>query len=324
IASGQQPLGAVFIAADMNIMIAQVTSLRDRLILFGASTGLLIFVLSIFIARYITRPVNKLTQGVQEMTAGNYGAQVNIDSKDEFAALAFAFNEMSNKIAAEDQIRRQFVANASHELKSPLASMKALVEASLNGSLAEEEAKEVLGDINQEVDRLNKLVGDLLLLSRIENNKQEIRIQEVSVGELMYQLTHKLEPLARQKAISLKLVSDKELYWAMDGEMIFRAVFNLLDNAIKYSLPNTKIELGYESKGQKLSLWVEDQGIGINESDLKRIFERFYRQDKARSRETGGAGIGLAIVSEIVTLHGGQVTVKSEVGVGSKFNILLP
>ncbi|MBS4026762.1 MAG: HAMP domain-containing protein [Clostridia bacterium] len=324
IASGQQKLGAVFIAADINYLVDQVEALRERLVLFGASTGLVIFILSLFLAKLMTGPLQRLYQGVQEMAAGNYGTQVKIKGNDEFTALARAFNQMSEKIAMEDKNRKEFVANASHELKTPLASIKALAEASLGGKLRTEEIDEVLADINQEVDRLDKLTGDLLLLSRIENNRQELKVNVNSVGELMQQLVKKLEPLARQRDIVLELVPGQELYWSMDGDMIFRAMFNLLDNGVKYSPRGATVSIGYHRISEGLIMWVSDQGLGMKASEREKIFNRFYRLDKARSRETGGSGLGLAIVAEIVNLHGGQVLVDSSPGQGSTFRVILP
>ncbi len=323
IASGQQNLGAVFIAADMTSMSNQLASLQERLIVFGITMGLTIFGLSLLLARLITRPVEKLYKGVKALEKGNYGTQVEIATGGEFATLAKAFNEMSSKVAEQDQIRRQFVANASHELRSPLASIKALLDSSDQSNLSSNEIKELLGDINHEIDRLNKLVGDLLLLSKIEKNRSILKIQEVNLGELCYQVAKTLEPLAKQHQVSLNLVASQQIYWPMDGEMMFRALYNLIDNAIKYSPPNKQIDIGYASEKNLISMWVADKGPGIAEEELEKIFLRFYRLDKARSRETGGAGLGLSIVNEIVTLHNGEIKIKSQAGQGSVFTIIL-
>lgn len=323
IVSGKQNLGAVFIAAHINHLAQQIANLKERLFIFSLTTGLAIFALSILMARMITTPLQQLYQGVQKISQGKYGTQLNVVGKNEFAALGEAFNLMSSRIATEDKIRRQFVANASHELKSPLASMKALVEASQKSKLSELEVREVLVDINQEVDRLDKLVGDLLLLSKIENNRQVLQLQEVSVGELVYQVVKKLEPLAKQKDIILQVATDENVYWFMDGQMIFRALFNLVDNAIKYSSANGIVTIGYQEKEQQMEIWVKDEGAGIEEQEQQEIFQRFYRLDKARSRETGGSGLGLAIVGEIISIHHGQIKVNSTAGKGSTFTMIL-
>jgi signal transduction histidine kinase len=140
----------------------------------------------------------------------------------------------------------------------------------------------------------------------------------------MQQLVKKLEPLARQRDIVLELVPGQELYWSMDGDMIFRAMFNLLDNGVKYSPRGATVSIGYHRISEGLIMWVSDQGLGMKASEREKIFNRFYRLDKARSRETGGSGLGLAIVAEIVNLHGGQVLVDSSPGQGSTFRVILP
>lgn len=319
IAAGQELLGVAFIAADINEIYEQLATIRERLLMFGFSTGIVIFAISLLLSKIITIPINRLQQGVQKMAAGEYGFQVPSSGKDELSQLAHAFNIMSKKIEKEDEIRKQFVANASHELKSPLAGMKALIESVVDTEISEEEVKEILLDMNGEIDRLNKLVTDLLALSKIENNKNILDLEEVAMGELVTEVIKRVEPLAKKKKIAIKVKGDPNIYWQLDGEMMLRAIYNVLDNAVKYSPPESEIKFNFYQKEHQLYFEVADRGMGIPEHEQDKIFDRFYRIDKARSRSTGGSGLGLSLVKEIVALHEGEIEIVSKQSQGTTF-----
>ncbi|UWG96504.1 cell wall metabolism sensor histidine kinase WalK [Dehalobacter sp. DCM] len=326
VASSQQIIGAVFISADINDIQTRLNQTRNRLLAAALASGILAILLSLPLARIIiTVPIGKLTRAAQKMSAGEYGYQVQIKSRDELEQLANSFNEMSEKIRQEDDIRRQFIANASHELKSPVAALKVLVESLLiKHPESKEETREFLFDIDGQLDRLSRLVNDLLLLSKIEKNTVSLNLEPVAIGQLLTEVKDNLLPLAANKEIEIKVKVQENITWPADREMLYRAVYNLADNAIKFSSLNKQVLLNCNVNKNILVISVFDQGMGISPEHLEKIFDRFYRVNKARERTTGGTGLGLAIVKEIITLHGGTVSAKSVPAHGSEFLITLP
>ncbi len=223
-----------------------------------------------------------------------------------------------------ERIRKDFVANVSHELRTPVATTKALVEALLAGASEEPAtAERFLGNLDQEVSRLAQLIEDLLALSRLEADETHIRREPLSVGALLQDAVERKARLASDYQVTLNLRLDYTGEIRADRKMLDTVFSNLLDNAIKYNRPGGDVTVATGLVGDTVELSVTDTGIGIPEEDLPRIFERFYRVDKARSRDTGGTGLGLSIVKHIAEVHGGSVAVQSEEGTGSRFVLRL-
>ncbi len=225
-----------------------------------------------------------------------------------------------------EQIRREFVANVSHELKTPLAAIQGAVETLLNGALEDPPvSRSFLSSVQEEAERLRRLVEDLLALAQIESSPVHARREGISVGSFLEEQRGRYEPMARTHEVSLSLeIEDPADRLLVDPEQFAQAVGNLLDNAIKYNQPGGRVIVRAFRKDGSLHLEVEDTGIGIPPEDLSRIFERFYRVDKAHSRQTGGTGLGLSIVKHVAEAHGGSVAVESRPGRGSRFAVILP
>jgi two-component system phosphate regulon sensor histidine kinase PhoR len=226
-----------------------------------------------------------------------------------------------------EEMRRDFVANVSHEIRTPLTAIKGFVETlHHNTDATPEEAERFLGIISRHVDRLNTIIEDLLMLSRIENEAEqgEIKREKIRLRDILQNALQIARPQAEEKRIRIELAGDEELLAMVDPVLLEQAVVNLLDNAVKYSDPEKRVRISAEADGDGIRIDVRDQGIGIDKRHLPRLFERFYRVDKARSRAAGGTGLGLAIVKHIAQAHGGQVTVESRPGEGSCFTIHLP
>ncbi|WP_418791949.1 ATP-binding protein [Phosphitispora sp. TUW77] len=324
--SGKQVTGAVFVSADINPMVARLDEIRARLLWFSAASGALVFVISLFMGTFFTRPIKRLIVAAGRIASGDYGYRIEkAPSHDEIGELTRVFNDMSTKILAEDNIRKRFVADASHELKSPVAAITALLDSYPQKDMCSPgEYQELLKDMRFEADRLKNLVDDLLALSRLEGNRGQLKIEETSVGEIAEAVRKAAEPAARAKGVTIGTTHSGDIYWPLDGEKIFRVLVNLVDNAVKYSPSGEKVTLGFRVKDEMLNFYVVNKGEGIPAVDIPNIFERFYRVDKARSRETGGWGLGLAIVKEIVELHGGDLNVESELGGETVFTFRLP
>jgi two-component system phosphate regulon sensor histidine kinase PhoR len=226
-----------------------------------------------------------------------------------------------------ENVRRDFVANVSHELKTPTTSIQGFVEALLEKGVDDpEQTKRYLEIIAKHSDRLNSIIEDLLSLSRLEEDQEQRRIlfENASLRPALAAAIELLGPRAEQKQISVKLICADDIEARVNPALIEQAVFNLVDNAIKYSQPGEAVTVSAERTDTEIAVSVQDHGCGIDRKHLPRIFERFYVVDKGRSRKLGGTGLGLAIVKHIAQVHGGSVTVKSSLGKGSTFTIHLP
>lgn len=225
-----------------------------------------------------------------------------------------------------EKMRTQFVANVSHELRTPLTSIKGFVETLLDGAIENPKtANNFLRIINDETERLSRLINDVLSLSSIESKQTEINKKPLHLGELISNVVAMLKPLAQNKDIDLTLSLDKSLpIIEADKDMMGQVIINLTENAIKYTPQGGRVHINAELLPNGIRIQVNDTGIGIPEKSLPRIFERFYRVDKARSREMGGTGLGLAIVKHIVEVHKGVINVESQINKGSTFTVTLP
>ncbi|MEK6728018.1 MAG: ATP-binding protein [Candidatus Omnitrophota bacterium] len=224
-----------------------------------------------------------------------------------------------------ERMRSDFVANVSHELKTPLTSIKGFVETLLEGALEDKEnSRNFLSIIQDQAERLNNLINDLLELSHIESKEVSLKLGDLYLCKLFEAVVFGFKSKIKKKNIEIKNELADTAIIKADKEKIEQVVINLIDNAIKFNKENGSIRIFSEDSGDRIKIIVEDSGAGIPEKDIPRIFERFYRVDKARSRELGGTGLGLSIVKNIIELHGGSVGVESTEGLGTKLFFLLP
>jgi len=249
-----------------------------------------------------------------------------LDANKEPIGTLVVFNDVTHLRRLEN-VQRDFVANVSHEIKTPLTAIKGFVETLQRGNVEDPaEARRFLGIIQKHADRLSSIVEDLLSLSRIEQEDEEktIKLEEGYLGDVFQSAIQICRSKAEEKNITIRPVCDGQISATFDTSLLEQAMVNLLDNAIKYSEPKSTILLKAQRKNSEIRISVADQGIGIAKKHLPRLFERFYRVDKARSRKMGGTGLGLAIVKHIAQAHGGRISVESTLGVGSVFTIHLP
>jgi two-component system phosphate regulon sensor histidine kinase PhoR len=224
-----------------------------------------------------------------------------------------------------EQIRKEFVANVSHELRTPITAIQGFAETLLDEDLSPEQARQFMQILRDEADRLSHLTQDLLELSRLESGSVRFDKKEVEIGSLVAAVVEKMMNHVKQSGLSIEYEPDGEGHFAwVDAMRIQQVLINLIENAVKYTPPGGKIFVNVVEKDRYVVITVRDTGIGIPEQDCERIFERFYRVDKARSRKSGGTGLGLSISKHIVEAHGGYITVHSEVDKGSTFAVHLP
>lgn len=319
-----ETIGVLLFSTPIQDVYEQVANIRSQLILISAIICALSIVLSLVISQLITKPIKEIMQAIMHLYRGEFDKRVKVSGRSEMARLAATFNMMSQRLASVDKMRNEFVSNASHELRTPLGSIKILVESLLyGGKTSPEVQKEFLQDINHEIDRLGNLVTDLMTLVKIDG-RVEVPMENVELAELTERVVRYLYPMAEAKGVAMRADLPKDLIIRGSESRLHQAISNLIDNAIKYTPEGGSVGIVLEQTETAAKLAVSDTGIGIPADDLPHIFERFYRVDKARSRETGGTGLGLSITREIVKMHGGIIRVKSEEGKGSIFTIEIP
>jgi two-component system phosphate regulon sensor histidine kinase PhoR len=290
---------------------------------------LLIVVVGVIIIVYrkINQPFNKIIAGANDFAHGEFSKTLPDFDIKEISELGVALNRMAEQLDRLENLRRDFVANVSHELKTPIATVKSYVETLLDGAQHDpKDLERFLNIVLKQNDRLAAIVDDLLTLSRLESApiNQLLSLHEQDAGDLLSGSVDICQIRADDKGITINVHADESSPIQADRSLMIQALVNLLDNAIKYSNENTTITLSAETVDDQVWLSVCDQGPGIPEEHIPRLFERFYRVDKSRSRRIGGTGLGLAIVKHIVHIHGGQVEVANKGGTGCCFRIILP
>ncbi len=318
IAQNRTSAGLVLISTYVDRLFEDIRELRNQAAAISLLAAILAIVLSYVFGKRISGPVEKLTIASEEILKGKLDTKVDIQRADEIGKLAETFNKMSEELYRVDTNRRRFISDVSHELKTPLTSIKALIESLIDGNNDISVYKEYLGDINSEMDRLSLLVKSLLTVTRLE--ELELKREKVMLCAEVESITKLFAPLLKQKEIELEVIFSEEIVVPADKGMLREVLINIIDNAIKYGKDNGSIKITCDRK-EKPYLKVCDNGIGIDEKDLPYIFDIFYRADKSRRRDTGGSGIGLYIVRKIIELHGWSISVKSKPKAGTEFLI---
>lgn len=324
-ANKDKVLGAVILSADINDIYESLNQMKTQVYLLSLVTSLLVGLLSFFTSSFITRPLKVLMKFVQKVTNGQLDQKINVKGKDEIAELGNAFNHMAEQLQRVDRSRQEFVSNVSHELKTPLSSIKVLTESLIFQDNAPVEMyKEFFMDINSEVDRLNNIITDLLTLVKLDQKEIPLNIVNTNLNDMTQAILKRLIPLAKKKDIKLIYESHKDIFVEIDEVKLTLAISNLIENAIKYTPEGGEVRVILQSDLQDVFITVQDTGIGIAKEEQSRIFERFYRTDKTRNRETGGTGLGLSITYRTIIMHNGSIQVESEEGKGSIFTVQIP
>jgi len=280
---------------------------------------------SYWLARRAFRPIHRLTRTARNIKAGDLHRRVPVpQTKDEVQALALTINEMIGRLDQSFTQQRRFVADASHELRTPVTVIRSITEIALTQPLNLEEHLAVLQDLHAEAERLSQLINELLALARADEGQTQLDRELVRLDLLAYDVAACIESLAIERGISLQIEKMEPATVEGDTARLILAMMGLVDNALTYTNAGGTVTLKVEVTGTSACFSVRDTGIGIAQADLAHIFERFYRADPARSRSAGGSGLGLAIVDWVVRVHGGSISVESRVREGSTFRVTLP
>ncbi|MGN0404768.1 MAG: sensor histidine kinase, partial [Bariatricus sp.] len=274
---------------------------------------------------FLVRPLTRMSKTIEEMAAGYGDNYLHEDAYNETEKISLAFNKLWDRYKLLDASREEFVANVSHELKTPLTSMKVLSDSLLaQPDVPVELYQEFMGDLSEEIERENKIINDLLELVKMDKKGAGLNVQSQNINELVERILKRLRPLAARQNVELVYESFRSVTAEVDEVKFSLAVSNLVENAIKYNKENGWVHVALNADHKYFYLKVADSGIGIPKEDTEHIFERFYRVDKSHSREIGGTGLGLSIARNAVIMHRGAIKVYSEPGEGTTFTVRIP
>jgi len=324
IVNGQHQ-GGVFVASSLSEVQQSISSIRRMLAIAGIGGFLLAIGFSTFFARRMSRPLMQMERATRQIAQGKLDTRIEVQSQDEIGTLATAINDMVRDLQHYQDSRNEFIANISHELKTPITYLEGYTDIVLNKLYdTEEERQQYLQVIRAEARRINLLINDLFELAKLQEGKEQLYMEAVELCSLAENAISKVAMKAKDQELAISFHSDlAEVMVNADAARMEQVILNLLYNAIRYTKEG-EISVHVTQDGEDMSLSISDTGSGIPEEDLPHIFERFYRVEKSRSRVYGGSGLGLAIVHKWVELHGGNIQVTSQVGIGTKFEIKLP
>lgn len=296
----------------------------QRSTLFGICF-LVSLVFCAFVMVIITRTFRKTQNELDMILAGHQEEGMTEAGFREFYSLASSFNGIINKYKELENSRQQFVSNVSHELKTPITSMKILADSLLlQENVPVEIYAEFMNDIAHEIDRENRIITDLLDLVKMDKSLSDLNITTVNINELLEMILKRISPIAEKRNIALHLETMRQVTAEIDEGKLSLACTNLVENAVKYNRDGGRVDVSLNADHKFFYIRIKDNGVGIPEDCQDKIFERFYRVDKARSRETGGTGLGLAITRSVILLHKGSIRVHSKEGEGSTFIVRIP
>lgn len=317
--------GYVLLHTPMDLLVQE----RESLLNTSYLTFLLVFALSLLILALFTFlvyiPLQKITEAARQYAQGNFKYELPAYGDDEIGRLSASMNYMAHELGEMDDYQKKFVANISHDFRSPLTSIKGYLEAILDGTIPPELQEKYLHIVLMETDRLNKLTSGLLTLNSFDTKRSMLDITDFDINTLIKNTVAAFEGQCRNKHISIELLFDaKEQFVSADMGKIQQVMYNLLDNAIKFSHNNSTITVETTLRHEKVFVSVKDTGIGIPRESMKRIWERFYKTDQSRGKDKRGTGLGLSIVKEIITSHGEHINAISTEDVGTEFIFTLP
>lgn len=315
--------GIVYLMQYDTAQGALISALQTNVLRITAALEAGVILISIVFSTLFSRRLRHILHSIRSMRDGDYTHKIQLHGHDEVDLLGQEFNNLAERLEESERRRRQFVSDASHELKTPLASIKLLSDSILQNEMDVSTQREFISDIGREADRLGRLSQKLLTLTKLDSSIEDER-EIIDAAPTVQKVVRMLQPLADLRGISLSLsVADGCTVMTVEDDL-YQIVFNLVENAIKYNHDNGSVHIVLQRSGDDVMLTVADTGVGISEDAMQHIFERFYRVDKARSRAAGGAGLGLSIVYDMVKRNYGTVSVKAGSDGGTVFSVLFP
>lgn len=323
--SGKNVIGVMLVSVSTDSIAATLAILKQYALMIQFLVAVIVVIAGFAVSTALVRPFRRLTKSIKDVQDGYEADFISVNSYSETETMSVACDEMLRRLQTLDESRQEFVSNVSHELKTPLTSMKVLAD-SLMGQedIPVELYREFMTDIGAEIDRENKIINDLLSLVKMDKSAGNINITSVQINELLERIMKRLRPIAQKQNVELVMESFRPVVAEVDEVKLTLALTNLIENAIKYNNPDGWVHVSLNADHQNFFVTVEDNGIGISKEAQNRIFERFYRVDKSHSREIGGTGLGLAIARNAIIMHRGAIKVHSMEGEGTTFTVRIP
>ena len=318
-------VGVILASASTDSMHARIDALRNSSEIWLVSISICVLALAVLLSNWLVKPLRHMNQSIGGLVDGAFDGDLNIHDCTETEIISDTFNEMLAKLRLMEESRQEFVSNVSHELKTPLASMKVLADSLIMQEDAPVELyREFMQDIAEEIDRENTIISDLLVLVKMDRKAAELNIAVTDINEFLEQILKRLRPIAGKANIEVVFESNRSVSAEIDPMKLSLAFSNLVENAIKYNMENGWVRVTLDADHKFFYVKVSDSGMGIPQESLDYIFERFYRVDKSHSREIGGTGLGLAITKSAVVSHRGAIKVQSAVNEGTTFTVRIP
>ena len=315
--------GYVYMFQDTNSVHTLINRLNKHFLLAGFIAIGLTIIIIIFLSKALTKPLIKMKDATSQMSKGNFSVTVPKSTNDELGDLARSIQILANDLNYLKEERNEFLASISHELRTPLTYIKGYADIVLKRNLPRNEQEKYLHIILEETNRMSALIKDLFELAKFDKNTFEIEKINIQLDELLSSIVKKLSPAFKQRNMNLEISCPANVYVMADPSRLEQIILNLLDNSMKYSPEGGTTSLLVEKNKHSIQITIKDCGKGIPTEDIPYIFNRFYRVDKARTRALGGTGLGLAIVKELIDKHGWDITVQSELTIGSEFCITI-
>ncbi|MEF9940762.1 MAG: HAMP domain-containing sensor histidine kinase [Lachnospiraceae bacterium] len=318
-------MGVMLVSISTDTVVASLEELKMKSNVVLATLGLLILLISIFVSTKMVRPFGRITKAISAVNEGYDENNLMENSYTETRLISEEFNKMLGRMKVLDDSRQEFVSNVSHELKTPLTSMKVLADSLVTQEdVPLELYQEFMGDIAEEIDRENKIINDLLSLVRMDKTASNLNIKMENINELVEHILKRLRPIAATRNIEVIFESFRPVTAEVDEVKLSLALSNLVENAIKYNKEDGWVHVSLNADHKYCYLKVADSGMGIPKESQEHIFERFYRVDKSHSRDVGGTGLGLSITRNAIVMHRGAIKVYSEEGEGTTFTVRIP
>lgn len=317
--------GVMLTSVSTDSIVNTMDVLNRKALIMESIMLICIFAFALLLVQVMVRPFERVTTAINEMKEGYRDEPISVPDYLETEHIVDAFNSLLARMKVLDDSRQEFVANVSHELKTPITSVKVLADSLLAQPDAPAELyKEFMEDIAEEIEREDKIINDLLALVKQDKSVAEMNISVVNLNTLTEIILKRLRPIARKNNVEVTLISRRQVTAEVDEVKMSLILTNLVENAIKYNREQGKVEVSLDADHQFFTVQVKDTGIGIPQENLGQIFERFYRVDKSHSREIGGTGLGLAITRSAVLLHRGSIKAESREGEGTLFTVKIP
>lgn len=321
----QQLQGVMLVTASMKETASNVDELKQKSIMIIGIIVTLSILLAYVLATVLVKPLARVTKAIEDLTDGFQNEEISVPDYTETELITEAFNKMVARMKILDESRQEFVSNVSHELKTPMTSMKVLADSLVGQTgVPEELYQEFMSDITAEIDRENKIITDLLSLVKMDKKAADLNIAHMDINKLLEDILKRLRPIADKRSIDLILDSFRPVEADVDEVKFTLAISNLVENGIKYNVDEGWVRVSLDADHKYFYVTVADSGMGIPQDSVDKIFERFYRVDKSHSKEIGGTGLGLAITRSSIVMHHGAIKVFSKEGEGTTFSVRIP